>query len=92
VGPAAWFAAASGPTCRPATAADKLPGVIGAVTCTYPGVTAVFGETASPVEATAFLARLDKRRAGATEVAWASGAAVAYGGTADPAGLRHWEQ
>ncbi|HZQ56814.1 MAG TPA: serine/threonine-protein kinase [Acidimicrobiales bacterium] len=83
-GPAAWFAAASGPTCRPATVADKLPGVLAAVTCTYPGVTAVFGETASATEATAFLGRLDKRRAGASATPWAGGQAVSYGGASDP--------
>ncbi len=83
-GPASWFAAASGPTCRAATNAEKLPGVVSAVTCSAPGVTAVFGQTGSALEASAFLERLDRRRAGASETAWGSGLAVSYGAATNP--------
>ncbi len=84
-GAAAWFAAASGPTCRPAVAAEKLPGTISAVTCTYPGVVAVFAQVGSPVDAELFLARLRRNHTGATAETWASGRAVLYGSAAQPA-------
>ncbi len=75
-GPAAWFAAASGPTCRPAVGTEQLPGVVAAVTCTYPGVVAVFGQTASPAEASAVLARDRRRRPGSAVTGWGDGEAV----------------
>jgi hypothetical protein len=55
------------------------------VTCTYPGVVAVFGQTASPAAAAEVLARLTRRRSGSTETAWADGQLVVYGGTPNPA-------
>jgi hypothetical protein len=58
--------------------------VVGAVTCSYPGITAVFGQTASASDASAFLARLFRRRAGASEAAWGDGVAVAYGSATNP--------
>jgi hypothetical protein len=84
-GPAAWFAAASGSTCRPALTAEMQPGVVAAITCTYPGVVAVFGQTTSPAAAAEFLTRLARRRPGSTPTAWADGHLVAYGGTTTPA-------
>jgi len=78
-GPAAWFAAASGPTCRTAVAAEKLPGTVSAVTCTYPGVVAVFARLGSPAEADLFLTRLRQKHVNATPETWAGGRAVAYG-------------
>jgi hypothetical protein len=83
IGPAAWFAAASGATCRAATVVNELPGVVDAVTCAEQGVTAVFGESASPAGAMALLTRIERRHPGAGEVAWGGGTAVAYGGTAN---------
>jgi hypothetical protein len=79
-----WFAAASGPTCRAALAAEQLPGTVSAVTCTYPGVLAVFAQLGSPGEADLFLTRLRARHTNATLEAFAGGRAVGYGTAAQP--------
>jgi len=83
-GPAAWFAAATGATCRAATATERPAGVFTAVACTYPGVVAVFGQAPSPTAAAEILVRNRVRRANSTLTAWGQGDAVVYGGASTP--------
>jgi len=84
-GPAAWFAAASGPTCRPSSASERPSGVSSAVTCVYPGIVAVFGQTASSTAASEVLLRGRLRRANSSITAWGQGDALSYGSTTAPA-------
>jgi len=59
--------------------------VTAAVTCTYPGLVAVFGEAASPAAASEVLLRNRVRRSNSSISAWGQGDAVLYGGTTAPA-------
>ena len=76
---ASWFAAASGSACRPASRGDRLPAVVGAITCRPRGVVAVFSQVPSADDAQRYLNAQAKLHAGAVRTAWTSGSAPALG-------------
>jgi hypothetical protein len=69
-GAAAWFTAASGPTCVGAPKADKAVGTVAAVRCTAPGVVAIFRELANAADVTAYIAVLRRTYPRSTVSEW----------------------